>query len=90
MEIGEFISLVSSQINGSFFTKHNVSAKKSKQFLTVEEVCEILHITPPTLRSWIKKEIIFAVRLQSRVYFNSEDIYALLTTHKVKEGTKKA
>lgn len=49
-----------------------------RPLLKVKEVCEIFHVSKPTLYDWLKQGKIKSVKIQSRRYFRSEDIDELI------------
>ncbi|RFS20221.1 DNA-binding protein [Chitinophaga silvatica] len=49
-----------------------------KPLFKITEVCELLHITKPTIYEWIRHGKLKPYKIQSRVYFLWQDIQLLL------------
>ncbi|WP_245950908.1 helix-turn-helix domain-containing protein [Chitinophaga dinghuensis] len=49
-----------------------------KPLFKITEVCELLHITKPTIYEWIRYGKLKPYKIQSRVYFLWQDIQLLL------------
>jgi excisionase family DNA binding protein len=49
-----------------------------KPLFKINEVCELFHVTKPTIYDWIKHGKLKPFKVRSRVYFLWQDIQALL------------
>lgn len=80
--LNEFISLISSKIknNNSFSILTN--QQEANQFMKIQEVCNLLRISKPTIYAWIEKGVLVPIKIQGRVYYNREDVLKLLETNK--------
>lgn len=80
--LNEFISLISSKIknNNSFSILTN--QQDANQFMKIQEVCNLLRISKPTIYAWIEKGVLVPIKIQGRVYYNREDVLKLLETNK--------
>jgi excisionase family DNA binding protein len=54
-----------------------------KPLLKVSEICEIFHVSKPTLYEWLRKKKIQSVKIQSRRYFRWKDVEELIEKSKV-------
>ena len=54
-----------------------------KPLLKASQVCEILHISKPTIYEWLKQGKIKSVKIQSRRYFHWKDLEELIQQSKV-------
>src|SRR5580658_3923589 len=54
-----------------------------RPLLKTKEVCEIFHISKPTLYEWLKQGKIKSVKIQSRRYFHWKDVEELIQRCKV-------
>lgn len=54
-----------------------------RPLLKVAQVCEIFHVTKPTLYDWLKQGKLKSVKIQSRRYFHWEDVEKLIQQSKV-------
>ena len=54
-----------------------------RPLLKAKEVCEILHVSKPTLYDWLKQGKIKSVKIQSRRYFMWSDVDELIQENKV-------
>lgn len=54
-----------------------------RPLLKATEVCEIFHISKPTIYDWLKQGKIKSVKIQSRRYFLWKDIEELIQQSKV-------
>lgn len=82
VNLDEFISLIRSELNVKSTISTIPSQGIGSKFLKIYEVCEILHITKPTIYSWIDKGVLKPVKIQSRIYFDKDDILSLLEENK--------
>lgn len=67
--VNKGIALVSSQ------TK---TTENQNELLTRKEVCELLHITLPTLHDWTKEGVITGYRINTRVRYKKSEVLATL------------
>ena len=56
-----------------------------KPLLKVKEVCEIFHVSKPTLYDWLKQGKIKSVKIQSRRYFMWSDVDELIQENRVQK-----
>lgn len=49
-----------------------------EELLTRQEVAALLHLSLPTLDSYIRKQLIVAYRIGNRILFKRDDIYSAL------------
>jgi len=49
------------------------------EFLTTKEVSKILGVTPVTLNDWVKRGIIPALRIGTRIRYKKKDVLKALT-----------
>jgi excisionase family DNA binding protein len=49
-----------------------------KPLFKIAEICQLFHITKPTIYDWVKHGKLKPVKVRSRVYFLWQDIQALL------------
>jgi len=82
--ITEFVTIISDELNKPSVTQ-TPPIGDSNQILSIIELCELLGITKPTVNSWVKKGLLFPVKLSSRVYFMRRDIDELLKSKKIKQ-----
>ncbi len=54
------------------------TATTQNELLTRKEVCEILHITLPTLHSWSKENLITSYRINTRVRYKRAEVMETL------------
>ncbi len=54
-----------------------------RPLLKAKEVCEIFHISKPTIYEWLKQGKIKSVKIQSRRYFHWKDVEDLIQQSKV-------
>ena len=67
--VNKGIALVSSQ---------TTTTENPNELLTRKEVCELLHITLPTLHSWSKENLITSYRINTRVRYKKSEVLATL------------
>ncbi len=80
--LNEFISLISSKIKNNNSFSVLSSQQDSNQFMKIQEVCNLLRISKPTIYNWIEKGVLTPIKIQGRVYYNREDVLKLLETNK--------
>lgn len=80
--LNEFISLISSKIKNNNSYSVLTSQQELKQFMKIEEVCELLRISKPTIYSWCDKGVLTRIKIQGRVYYNRDVVLKLLETNK--------
>jgi excisionase family DNA binding protein len=67
--VNKGIALVSSQ---------TTTTENPNELLTRKEVCELLHITLPTLHDWTKEGVIIGYRINTRVRYKKSEVLATL------------
>lgn len=60
-----------------------VDKHTERPLLKATEVCEIFHISKPTIYEWLKQGKIKSVKIQSRRYFHWKDVEELIQNSKV-------
>jgi excisionase family DNA binding protein len=60
-----------------------VDKHAERPLLKLKEVCEIFHVSKPTLYDWLKQGKIQSVKIQSRRYFHWKDVEELIQKCKV-------
>lgn len=65
--------------------KQNLSENNHQErpLLKAAEICEIFHISKPTIYDWLKQGKIKSVKIQSRRYFHWKDVEELIEKSKV-------
>ena len=61
------------------------SKHTERPLLKVKEVCEIFHVSKPTLYDWLKQGKIKSVKIQSRRYFMWRDVEELIQENRVQK-----
>ena len=61
------------------------SKHTERPLLKVKEVCEIFHVSKPTLYDWLKQGKIKSVKIQSRRYFMWSDVDELIQQNRVQK-----
>lgn len=54
-----------------------------RPLLKVKEVCEIFHISKPTIYDWLKQGRLKSIKIRSRRYFHWHDVEQLINESKV-------
>lgn len=54
---------------------------RDSEFLKMEDVCKILHVTDRTIRNWVKKKKLKCHWIGDRQFFLMKDIHAAMTTN---------
>lgn len=67
--VNKGIALVNSQ---------TTTTENPNELLTRKEVCELLHITLPTLHDWTKEGVITGYRINTRVRYKKSEVLATL------------
>ena len=62
--------------NSKFSTSEN---KKSNPFIKVDEVMEMLHVSRPTINDWVEKGYLKKYKVNSRTFFNRDEILEFLS-----------
>ncbi len=80
MRIRQVISEEVSKIAKNFpaTTSYEVSGMTYKPLYKIGEVCNIFHVTKPTIYDWIKHGKLKPHKIRSRVYFLWNDIEELM------------
>ena len=60
-----------------------VDKHAERPLLKAKEVCEIFHVSKPTLYDWLKQGRITSVKIQTRRYFHWKDVEELIRQSKV-------
>ena|SRR5665213_18744 len=64
-----------------------VDKHTERPLLKAKEVCEIFHISKPTIYDWLKQGKIKSVKIQSRRYFHWKDVDELIKKSEVNTST---
>src|ERR1700709_230939 len=72
------IEEVVNQKNDSISKQTSVQNPPLKKLLKVKEVCELLHVSKPTIYEWLKQGKLRSIKIESRRYFLWEDIEELI------------
>ncbi|MFW2476277.1 MAG: helix-turn-helix domain-containing protein [Sediminibacterium sp.] len=54
-----------------------------RPLLKASQICEIFHVSKPTLYSWLKSKKIKSVKIESRRYFHWKDVEELIEKSKI-------
>jgi len=57
-----------------------------KKLLKVKEVCELFHVSKPTIYEWLKQGKLKSIKIESRRYFLWEDIEELIKRSRSNTG----
>lgn len=60
-----------------------VNESKQKELFTIEDLILIFDNTRPTIYAWIKKKLLFPIRISGRVYFDPVDVKELIDKKRV-------
>lgn len=60
-----------------------VDIHTDRPLLKAAQVCEIFHISKPTIYDWLKQGKLKSVKIQSRRYFHWKDVEELIQQSKV-------
>ena len=63
--------------------KTPVDRHSDRPLLKVKEVCEIFHISKPTIYDWLKQGKLESIKIRSRRYFHWHDVEQLINESKV-------
>lgn len=69
--------VVTEKLNQQLPTQTN-SQLPQKALLKASDVCEIFHVSRPTLYEWLKQKKLKSFKIKSRRYFSREDIEAVI------------
>lgn len=69
--------------------KQQVEAVETSQPLTVESTAELFDITPQTVLSWRKRNILLGYKLGNRWYFKRSEVLAALQAQSTPDGKRK-
>jgi excisionase family DNA binding protein len=72
------IKEVVNQKNDSISKPISVQDPPLKKLLKVKEVCELFHVSKPTIYEWLKQGKLKSIKIESRRYFLWEDIDELI------------
>ncbi|MEP6677185.1 MAG: helix-turn-helix domain-containing protein [Ferruginibacter sp.] len=72
------IEEVLNQKNDSILKQTSVQNPPLKKLLKVKEVCELFHVSKPTIYDWLKQGNLKSIKIESRRYFLWEDIEELI------------
>lgn len=70
-----FISAFKSELEKLVSSKES---SKDLNLLTITDLVKIFQTTRPTIYSWIDQHLLFPIRMGGRVYFDKNDIQALI------------
>ncbi len=59
-------------------TTQNTTTTEQTELLTRNEVCNLLHITLPTLHNWTKEGLITGYRIGTRIRYKRAEVLATL------------
>ena len=59
-------------------TQKNTTTTEQTELLTRNEVCNLLHITLPTLHNWTKEGLITGYRIGTRIRYKRAEVLATL------------
>ena len=59
-------------------TQKNTTTNEQTELLTRNEVCNLLHITLPTLHNWTKEGLITGYRIGTRIRYKRAEVLATL------------
>jgi len=59
--------------------------EKRKAFYTADEIAELLGFHPETVREWIRKAILPAIKIRGRYRISRKDLEKFLEERKVKQ-----
>jgi excisionase family DNA binding protein len=57
----------------------------SKPFWTIQDIAQLLKVTEPTVRSWIREQDLRAVKLGREFRVAAKDLEAFLNAHATRE-----
>jgi len=81
IDLQQLESLISTAVNKGIalqVSQPTNTATDPNELLTRKEVCELLHITLPTLHSWSKENLITSYRINTRVRYKRAEVLATL------------
>jgi len=59
-----------------------IESKQESDLMTVDEVCNLLHVTPATLHNWHRVGYLTKVKIGRRVLYHRQDVEAIANPHK--------
>jgi len=62
--------------------KNQKISEKKSPFIKIQEVCKLLQVTKPTIYDWVNKDYFKKYKINSRTYFNKEEIFDFLKSQK--------
>jgi excisionase family DNA binding protein len=75
----EIRKIIKEELTG---TKKDFEGSNDSPYIKIEEVCKILQVTKPTVYDWVNKEFIKKYKINSRTYFNRDEILDFLKSQK--------
>ena len=58
------------------------SKQEQRDLMTVNEVCNLLHVVPATLNNWNRVGYLTKVKIGRRVLYHRQDVEAIANPHK--------
>ena len=77
-QLGDLISIAVNKGIALQVSTPTPTANDPNELLTRKEVCELLHITLPTLHSWSKENLIASYRINTRVRYKRAEVMETL------------
>ncbi len=78
LTIDQLLSKIDAIVEKRLAEKMNeLKPPKGIRYLTRKETAEILRISLPTFNEWTKQELIPSYRIESRIYYKSDEIELL-------------
>lgn len=90
----ELIEQLKSQVRNTIIDELADSQKKASKkasantYLTRQEVCELLHISFPTLHRWVNLNILSCYKIGRRSLFKAKEVEATLVKLNVEGGLR--
>lgn len=86
----QFSSLVRNTITDGLADSQKKASKKASAntYLTRQEVCELLHISFPTLHRWVNLNILSCYKIGRRSLFKAKEVEATLVKLNVEGGLR--
>jgi excisionase family DNA binding protein len=80
VSVSQLESIISIAVNKSFELQvsQNTITPEQTELLTRNEVCDLLHITLPTLHQWTKEGVITGYRIGTRIRYKRAEVLATL------------
>ena len=72
------MNVVVNQKNDSISKQTSMQDPPLKKLVKVKDVCELFHVSKPTIYEWLRQGKLKSIRIESRRYFLWEDIEELI------------